>query len=561
MTDASYRRALEDAKRSCSALLEPDVPLMNCLWICRQIQFKDGILGRTWFPTNKSRNPSLREVLEAQIATLNKRSLEWIMESDYFNKLDVSRNSYLPGVLRQQGDVCPWYLGGKDSPTPMVEQQDAWFDRYVPKDYRILGVSEIKCPKFDASAGMCYVAYNGGFEWEYLASGPRWPDILRGTEEWQKMVCAVVPNAWVDMDLNLLIKEDNYALEKLATERPVIRAESGPVKTRWARSSPKNLYVLGRRFMKPIQDGLAWNRSKEYIGKASNVQYAAITRSRCDDIWIGTHGDDWVAWCAKCGVFHSGDWSNWDLHVAAKQILSAYESYRKAISCFMQTQEDRKLFAALAYFAIRTPTLWLWNKEGKPSITVRRTLGKVRSGDGGFVMCPNNVANYSGLQWIFSEIHENPLKYGILSRTPCKSRRFWTVFSKIASERLGWVAKPTSQITHPHGLVACRCYHTEERAFRPVPTASSVIRNWMNAHYHPEQFPNNSDLWMVARFRELNLTMAWSPWATPVMDCAVDVACSAGVGDPFRCNSSEAEISRAILQVVEKYNARSYLES
>lgn len=560
MTDASYRRALKDAKRSCSALLEPSIPLQTNLWALTKLKCDMFENNRRYVPVNQKRNPSLKDVMRDHVAALDVRSLEYIMESDYFNKIDVVRNTYLPGVLRQQGDVCAWFLEGKDSPTPMVEQQDAWFERYVPENYRVLQVSDIKCPKYDASGGLCYVRHNGDYRWEYLASGPNWEDIQAGTEEWQKLVIKVVPKEWATIDLRKLIKENNYALEKLATERPVIRAESGPTKTRWARSSPKNLYILGRRFMQSIQDSTKWNSSIEYIGKASNVQYAAITRSRREGVQIGTHGDDWVAWCDHCKVFHSGDWSNWDLHVAARQILSAYQSYRKAIDGYLE-DDERRLFAANAYLAIRAPTLWLWDKNGNPSMTVRRTLGKVRSGSGDFVMCPNNVTNNAGLQWIFSEIHDHPLRYGLFASKPCKSRRFWTVFSNIAKERLGWVAKPTSQITHPHGLVACRAYHTEERHFRPVPTGCSVVRNWYNAHYDPCEWPNNSELWMVARFREFNLTMAWSPWAESVMNCAVDMAVSAGVDDPFRCDKSEAEIGRAILQVAEKYNARSYLQS
>jgi hypothetical protein len=351
------------------------------------------------------------------------------------------------------------------------------------------------------------------------------------------------------------------AIENLALERPVIRKEGGLMGARWARSSPGNSYILGREFVNNIQEHPNWKSSLEYLGKASNVQYAALTRHRRDDWDVATHGDDWIAWCPECQRWHSGDWSKFDHSMSAQLIAASYQAWYDATVHFM-TERERKLFYAMAYYAVKMRSIWLWDEFGESNLRIVKTLGHVRSGSGEFIMGVNNPLNNSVLKYLLRKVHKTLSALGI--RYPCrKPKKFWFEFSKLARSEIGWVAKPEAQLTHPHGFIACRCVHTEKDHFSPRPGVTSVVRNWVNPATDPLERPNNTPEFMVVRMRDLNKTLAWAPGdlGDRMMSTLVDVAVDAGVEDPYGADFSDAELSRAIQKVVGRYSTRSYIES
>jgi hypothetical protein len=127
-------------------------------------------------------------------------------------------------------------------------------------------------------------------------------------------------------------------------------------------------------FASPVQSDVRWSSSANYIGKASNTLRLACKAASADDWLVGTHGDDFIGYCPKCGIFHSGDWSNFDLHVSARVILACRQAWFDVIKS-MLTPREIKLFYALAYFAIRSPCIWMWNRKGEQRMSIRKTLG------------------------------------------------------------------------------------------------------------------------------------------------------------------------------------------
>lgn len=556
----AFGRALLDAYRATSILYNPGLFYPTNVWCMSKVEASLSPSGEEyWTPLDTRRAEVILTQLKAYVQTLDVRSVASWVEAEYLGKYNVSRNFYIPESLRQQANVTKWFLGGTDVPDPVKTYLHAFWARYVPSDYRVKSPVEIPCPHWDASAGVCMVLNptTAEPEWRYLKKGPYWDIIQAGTVYWLMQVEAAIPDSWLERSIESLIGVDNLELEALAVERPVIRTESGPGKVRWARSSTGNVYILGRMFIESVQDSDAWNASPAYIGKASNTVYGANRISRLDrDEWhLGSHGDDWIAYCPICQRWHSGDWSNWDLHISARQLLASYQAWYDQIRDRL-TKQQCKWFYALAYYAIRCPSIWPWGRSGEESLSVRRTLGKVRSGSGDFIM-HNNALNQSYLQYLLPLVHR---KVG--RKFPCRSKGWWSVFSATADEVCGWLAKPDAQLTHPHGFVACRCIHDNERAFMPRPCVSSVIRNWVNPQYDPMEYPNNTTEWMQVRLRDVNKTMAWSTErGQALMDDLIVVAMNSGVPDPWGVTLSEAELSRMIQKVVGRYSTRAYLES
>lgn len=547
--------ALDDAYRATSMLYNPEMPFNTHLWCAGKTIYEIGKEHSYYRCLNLRRAQEIYATLTDYVKTLNVQSVENFVEKDYLGKYFQARNFYFPISLRQQAEVSPWFLGGSNIPEPMMGALRTWWsDRISPK-YRVLTPKEIKCPRFEASAGVCYVRTGDGYDWEYLPKGRNWGRIQDGTEEWLRLVTSVLPDTWLDAPITSLISKQCLALEALALERPVIRKESGPGKVRWARSSSGNVYILGRMFAEFAQNDAKWNKSSVYIGKSSNTVYAA---NRCDqgkedDWYIGTHGDDWLAWCPQCHMWHSGDWSNFDLHVTAREMLASKQAWFDAISHLL-TKEQTKWFYALAYLSIRCPSIWLWDRRGRQRLSIRRTLGKVRSGSGEFIL-DNNAINSSKLHYLLPLTHKQ-----ISSDLPCKTKRWWKQFSTNAVN-LGWVAKPEAQFSHPFGFVACRCTHLLEDAFMPRPSVCSVMRNYVNPAYDPDEYPNNARDLLVVRFRELNKTLAWSLLGDKMMETVVNVHVdTAGVKDPYGDDLSDADLSRAISRIVDQYSTRSYIE-
>lgn len=550
----SLASARSEAFLATQELYLPEIPFPTNLWCIKtcegRIRNGDEIV---YFPVIGTRNPSIESALKDWVGGLHPSSVEYFVESDYLGKYNSLRNPYIPDSLFQQADVDKWFLGGSPVPETVMSSMRMFWRSITPNDYKVLTPGDIKCPKYESSAGVCMIEKDRELMWRYCTKGPNWNRIQMGTEVWLSLVAATVPDEWITRPIINLISAKNLELEALALERPVIRKEGGPGKVRWARSSSGNVYILGRMFIERIQDGMLWADNLGYIGKAQNSQRAALKRG--DEWYVGTHGDDWIAWCPVCRVWHSGDWSNWDLHVRATSLLASYQALFEAISSFLSSHEV-KLFYALAYLAIRCPTIWPWAKDGRPLMSIRRTLGKVRSGSGDFIL-HNNVINRAWLEYLLNNVHE---RVRVHTAQPCRSKYFWPTFSDVALLLSGMVAKPAAQFTHPHGYIACRCYHTVAESFIPRPCVTSVIRNYVNPAYDPLEFPNNSDIWMVTRFRELNKTMAWSPAADAVMEVMYRAHIHAGVKDPFFSKVDTPTISRMSQLITSKYSTRAYLE-
>jgi len=562
-----YRVAVDDAFRATSELYKAENYYPTNLWCMTRVDVARGSDGRPtqpvkYVPVDACRASSIKEMLDTYVSSLDVRSVEYKLEMDYCNKYWIGRNYYFPDSLRQQADVDKWFLAGHEIPAPMKDYLTQFWKSVVTSGYHFLQPSEVKCPRYEASGGVCLYKdpLTGEFKWGYVRKGPYWSAIQEGTDYWFELVLEEVPDEWLEIPISHLISDRyrNRELERLTVERPVIRKESGPGKVRWARMSSGNLYILGRGVMDSIQSGEAWGTSARYLGKALNAQLAAIKRSSYDDWHISTHGDDWMAWCPVCERFHSGDWSNFDLHVTARQMLASHEALYGVIRNYL-TRDQQKLFYANAYLSVRAPTIWLWNRKGEASMSIRSTLGKARSGSGDFVM-HNNAINWAALNCVLRNVHS---KVGERRLRPCQSKLWWSTFSRVAAGTLGWVAKPEAQLTHPHGFIACRCYFVRERGFRATPSITSVVRNWVNPAYDPTEYPNSSRLWLVTRFRDVNKTLAWSPpvVAQRVADVLLDVARDAGVSDPWGMDVSNAEISRAVQQVVGLYSTSGFLES
>jgi hypothetical protein len=264
-------------------------------------------------------------------------------------------------------------------------------------------------------------------------------------------------------------------------------------------------------------------------------------------------------------MFHSGDWSNWDLHVSASVILANRQEWLNSMRERLSTEEI-KLFYALSYFAVRAPTLWLWDRNGYESLSVRATLGKTRSGSGEFIL-DNNVENRAISRYLFEETHTRLNKMG--RKGPCKSRLFWPTFASQAMSKFGWLAKPSAQFSHPLGFVACRCIFSEVNGFLPHPSITSVVRNWVNPAYDPQEYPLNSVPWMQARFRDVLKTLAWSPrYKLPLFEGSGTlgeglgiIAMRAGVEDPYGVDDSDGDISRSIGRIKKLYSTGSFLSS
>lgn len=550
----NYGSALSDAKRATANLYNAETPLTTNLWCTTQVELE----GDMYYSTNKKRNTAIYEALAEHVKSLDKQSVEYFAEMDYLDKYYIARNLYFPSSLRQQAEVSKWFLGGSHVPVPVKDSLIQFWMKFVPNDYRVKSPEDIKCPKFDATTGVALAqSPEGDPSWVYSKKGPIWPSLQRGTLVWLDAIADAVPEEWLSKDIEDLIGVRNPTLEKLALERPVIRKESGPGKVRWARSSSANVYILGRMFIESIQSEGSWSEDVSYIGKASNTQFAALKAPAKDDWYVGTHGDDWIAWCPTCKRWHSGDWSNFDLRVAARLLLASYSALYQVIKHLL-TDQEKKWFYALAFLAIRCPSLWLWDRDGSERLSIRATLGKVRSGSGDFIM-HNNAMNSAVCKFLLRKVHAELSSMG--RKIPCRSKLFWKLMQKYANIYFGWKIKPESQLTHPHGFVACRAVHTRDDSYMARPTNTSVLRNWSNPAYDPEEEPNNYLYWMVARFRELNKTMAWSTVGETMIDTVVEVAQDAGVQDPYGMDLDNRILGQTIQRVAGQYSQRAYLES
>jgi hypothetical protein len=552
--------ALKDLYRAASSLYTPQTPFSTNLWCIKEAKLTRDRMGHTvWIVVIGTRSRELEVFLRNYVSTLSTQSVDFYIESDYLSKYDAVRNWYYPESLCQQAGIAKWFFGGPDVPEPVSGNMHSFWTGVVPRNYRVIEVPNVKCPKYEASGGVCLVRETSGdgYSWEYLAKGPNWDRIQDGTTHWLTLVVRAVPNKWLERPITHLIGANNVALEKLAVEGPVIRKEGGPGKVRWARSSSGNVYILGRKYIGKIQDDVRWNFSPAYIGKASNAQLAGVLSGSRDEWYVGTHGDDWIAWCPICQRWHSGDWSNWDLHVSARLLLASYQGLYDCISERL-SEVERKEFYALAYLAIRCPTLWLWGPGGQEHESVRRTLGHTRSGSGDFVMHNNNV-NQAVLLYLLKKAH------AILSarRTyPCRSKLWWPLVSSLAASEFGLVLKPSSQLTHPHGFVACRCIFTADNSYVPRPSVCSVVRNWVNPSYDPNEYPNNTPMWMYTRFRDVNKALAWSPVDASTVEALYNVARSAGISDPAGYETwTDADLSRIMQTIVGQYSTTAYLDS
>lgn len=569
MEDRSH--ALQMAFLATSELYKPKIVLGTNLWCISKVNLVSPPGGGEprYIPVNRKRATEIYPALKTYVESLPARSVARWIESDYLEKYYTFRNYYLPESLRQQAEICSWFLGGRKVLKPVSTRMAQWWERYVPKNYRVRRPVDIACPRYEAAAGVVMtLGDSGSFEWDYLKKGPAWDRIQLGTIRWLDLVERAVPDGAIDLPINSILGQDWIELENLAVETPVIRSESGPGKVRWARNSSGNVYILGRMFAEGIQNGESWSNSPAYIGKASNTIRLACKAAKADTWLVGTHGDDWIAWCPECQMWHSGDWSNFDLHISARTILANRTQMLNVIRPFLSRQE-LKWFYALTYLAIRCPTIWLWGRGEKPSLSIRRTLGKTRSGSGEFILdnnCENAAVTRTLLEMTHAELKAKGRRY------PCKSRMFWPEFARLALYHFGWVAKPTSQLSHPMGFVACRCIHDVSRGYLPSPCITSVVRNWVNPAYNPEEFPLNTVSWMRTRFRDVVKTLAWSPDAeTPFFQVGgerlalgeglAEVAMNAGVEDPWGVDQTQGDISRDIGRVKSQYGTDAYLSS
>lgn len=549
---SDYGGALDEAYRAVSALLSPKTPLGTSLWCIMKVGYGQATKHDPWkyYPINPARNPAILDWLTSYVKTLHNESVDRFIEEEYLSKYFVMRNWYEPASLFQLGSSTKWFLGGKEVSSAVNTNLHKFWQRYVPGNYHVLSPHDVKCPKFDAGAGIVYVRRGENYTWEHCKKGPNWPNIQDGTDAWLKLAASLVPDDWLAMPVTALIGVNESPLECLALEEPVVDFKGGPGKVRYVRKVSGNLYILGRMFISQIQNGVKWKGSRSYIGIADNVLKAAAYAEKAGESYVGTHGDDTIIYCPQCQMWHSLDWSNWDLHITARQILASLQALLDVIRPFLNAEQLR-WFYALAYLAIRCPTLWCWGRNGKPSISVRRTLGHIRSGGGEFVLL-NNSINWAHTTAMLDDVH---------ARAPCKSKRFWGEVANVADARYGWLIKPDSQLSHPHGFTACRCIFTRNEGFLPRPCVSSVVRNYVNPNFDPVEWPNSSDLWMVTRYRDINKTLAWSPVGEQVMDMLDGVHRQAGIQDPFGDELSEADLSRAMLAVSDGYSARSFLES
>lgn len=564
-------RALLMARQAVSNLYDLVLPLGTNLWCVKKVKLQDmGMELPIFTAVNRARATEIESALNMYVETLSTRSVKAWVEADYAAKYATFRNYYIPESLRQQAEVSPWYLEGKTVPEEVYSYMVDWWTRYLPSNFHVATPEQIPCPRYEAAGGVCYVHDDTSARWEYLKKGPNWSYIQRGTSEWLDEIVKLVPNEWIGRPIPDLVNVRSPELESMAVETPVIRMEGGPGKVRWARNSSANVYILGRMYARGIQDDHRWSTSSAYIGKASNTVKLGCKSLEADGWLIGTHGDDWIAWCPECGRWHSGDWSNFDLHVAARTQAACKEAYRQTVGRGFSDRE-MKLFYALAYFAMKTPTFWLWLPDGKRAVTIQETLGHVRSGSGEFIL-DNNCENSSVLNYLLRTAHEILRKQG--KRFPCRSRSWWPTLSKLAADFFGWVLKPTSQFSHPNGFVACRCIHEKERAFLPVPCISSVVRNWVNPSYDPNEYPQNTLAMMQNRFRDVVKTLAWNEDAKmPIMRFENDsghyniieglavVAMRAGVEDPWGVERTQADLSREIGRMCQKYSTDAYLSS
>lgn len=569
--------ALKDATRATATLYNAVQPLATSVWCCRRAELRappsseltdreieltqQGTLGQFWYPTDSARSPEIHEMLSAYVATLNVQSVDHFVEKEYLDKYFVFRNWYEPESLRRQTNDPPWFIRGPPVPEPMRKRLRIWWTDHVPSGWKWVPPERIPCPKYEASAGVVMKRSFGRDQWAYCKKGPNWPEIQEGTAAWTDLVSQVIRSRrpeWLADGFNLerLLKVREPALELLALERPVIRTESGPLSVRFARSSSGNLYLAERGFVLPIQNNRRWHDSTEYIGIARNTCLGATKAVGSSGAvpWVGTHGDDWVAWCPQCKRFHSGDWSKWDRNLSARLILASKDAQFRAMQHLLD-REQQTVFIGLAYLAIRCPIVWPWDIETeKPRLDIYPTLGKVRSGSGSFIM-DNNAINHCGTSDLLERTHQ------VVDRQyPCRSKMFWPTFSMLARGLYGWDCKPDAQLTHPHGFVACRCIHTLDSLFVPRPCVSSVIRNYVNPDHDPLGRPANAPDVMIVRFRDVNKTLAWSPAAERVMSALAEQHLSAGVRDPLGESVSDADLQRAIQRTVGRYSTLSYLD-
>lgn len=328
-------------------LYDAKIPLSTCAYAVKRVQESRDKLS--WDIVNPGRNSSIYTALDAHASSFSSRSVESIVEKDYLGKYFVPRNMYVPTSLAQQARVTKWYLAGVRVPQSMRDYLAQFCERHMPGDYKVLTVDAIGCPNAKASSGVtiAWDPVESEFGWKYFPSGPNWDLIQEGTKFWLKLVEIAVPDTWLSKPISDLLSLSNPELEALAIERPVIRPESGPGKVRWARSSCKNLYILGRMLFDRVQSSVQWSAHRNYIGKASNTMSAALRAENRDEFYFGTHGDDWIAWCPHCERWHSGDYSNWDLHITARQILAAYEAWFKVMSPSFNKEEVKWFYAQI----------------------------------------------------------------------------------------------------------------------------------------------------------------------------------------------------------------------
>jgi hypothetical protein len=512
------------------------------LWAVQKVRIVESSSGRPIYFIKQGRdNGEVLSVLSPWVKRLPKGSLRRWLEEDYLGKYWVFRNWYTEVGMRNQAEVAPWFnfQRRKVAKGYFGYLVDFW-RKLVEPTYKPLTFGDVSCPKNCASTGLALSSEG----WIYQSNaGDYWDRIADASEEVWDMLRMLAPT-WDQLGDP---RYRNPALELLSLDTPVIRTESGPDKIRWAQSHGKHLYILERMYIEPLQ--ARYNDLPTYIGKASHCGILGRTFEEWDGKpVIGTHGDDWVA--LGKGWSASGDWSNFDLHVEGIQVVLAYKALSQVLKETARgwTDDWDGVLRSLCYIASKGPTIWPWAKvNGKliRRVSVRRLEGHVRSGKGDFVL-HNNAMNTAALRKLFER--------GFLG---------WKRFSKEAREQFGWWAKPTAQKLSTDGFVACRTLFLREADWKPWPCASSVLRNWCRPAYDPLDFPNNTQITMAVRSRELNLTLGYLPDFDyeKLFEAVLLGALEAGVRDPLGSTFSEAELARVQQKLSSDYSLISFLES
>lgn len=543
MSLTGHSAALRCALQSATRLWKDVYPLPTNLWAVTKVVEKPGSSGRpfSYGYLDGRDNQIIRKHLTKWVRSLPGASLRSWLEEDYLGKYATFRNWYQAVGLRNQAEVAPWFNFGGRLPKGFIAYLENFWRQPVDVSYKPRPFDMIRCPNSDASTGLAFT----GQGWIYESdAGEVWPAILEGAPQVFETLEALAPS-WGQL---LNPKYRNPELEMLSIDTPVIRTEGGPLKIRWAQNHGKHLYVIERAMIEPLQE--VFSESPAYIGKASHCRFFGMAMdSYRGKPFVGTHGDDWIA-AIGGGNFVSGDWSTFDLRVTGRQIVASRFALAKVLrETASWSDEWDKVLRSLTYIASKGPTIWPWAKlpSGEYTLTasVRRKVGSVRSGSGDFVL-HNNAINTAALRVL--------LEQGFSG---------WKRFSDRAWQLFGWVAKPSAQIASAEGFVACRSLFLREFDFRPLPCASSALRNWVRPAYDPLDGWNNLRVLQVTRIRELNSTLGYLPEsdAEPLMRSVGEAALAAGVHDPWGQEYSDYELAVVTQKMHSAYSMSSFLET